>query len=126
MSSDNGYIIRKAAGMFWLDMYFVSADRLPPVRQGQAFPTLSEACVEYAKLSKNPNFASEYGLRIDLDDPDEPDWYALGTDPSNWARAFFLHVKDYNLETMTIWFEMAMRAGGKRELNLLREAKEHK
>lgn len=113
MSADNGYIIRKHEGFYWLDMYMASSDELPPVEKGTPYSTLEEACVAYAEMSKSPNLASEYGLTINIDGEKSPDWPSYGIDASLWARAFIRDVRIYDLATVTKWFAMAIEAGHK-------------
>lgn len=73
MSSDNGFLIRKnKARKFVLQEYCASAEGFPSVEspRGQKFDTLEEAIRAYNKLVHTDGYICEYGLTIDLDNPE--------------------------------------------------------
>jgi hypothetical protein len=73
MSADNGYILRRnAEGMYVLQMYWASADTLPSVQDERnlVFARFEDAILFYAQEVKFGNFISEYGLTVDITQPE--------------------------------------------------------
>lgn len=69
MSADNGYILRKHENKYVLQMYFDSADELPPVedaREEEKFDTLEEALERFQWFQTQ--FVIEYGLTVRIND----------------------------------------------------------
>jgi hypothetical protein len=115
MSSDDGYIIRKHEGKFWLTWYSASSDDLPPIKAGDCYHTLEAAVTAYN--NSESQLPTEYGLRIILDEPEKPDYESFGVDPEKWAHGYIEKTKRWGFysareeEEFVGWMRSALAAG---------------